>query len=182
LSHVASHAMAHLQWYYDMQVFLYCKQALLYCKLIASNMELNLNNMWTQELQLERTIFSSMTTCTMIMHLEQVILSSTITSTIKNFTYVHAPCDKIILQLWWISKVVIATSLKLTIKVCDLVFTKLKIQILWSIISLTINFKSICRKFCGDTQVTQCITNYKKRSESAKRQRWQTLKKQEDHS
>lgn len=120
------HTLHPMQWHIlndltILQVFLYWKHALLYCKLIASNMELNLNNLWTQELQLERTIFSNKTTCTMIMHLEQVILSSTIASTIKNLTYVHAPCDKITLQLWWISKAVIATSLKLKIKVRDLV-------------------------------------------------------------
>jgi hypothetical protein len=57
----------------------------------------------------------------MIMHLEQVILSNTIASTIQILTYVHAPCDKIILQLQWISKAVIATSLKLKIKIGDLV-------------------------------------------------------------
>jgi hypothetical protein len=86
------------------------------------NMELNLNNMWTRELQLEWTIFLSKTTCTMIMHLEQVILSSTIAYATKNLVViVHAPCDTIILQLWWISKVVIAALLKLKIKVRDLV-------------------------------------------------------------
>jgi hypothetical protein len=121
------HTTCPIQWHIlnditILQVFLYCKHAFLYCKLIASNVELNFNNMWTRELQLEWTIFSSKTTCTMIMHLEQVILSSTIASATKMLVVImHAPCDKIVLQLWWISKVVIATSLKVKIKIRDLV-------------------------------------------------------------
>jgi hypothetical protein len=114
------HRLRPIQWHILNDITIL--QVFLYCKFIASNMELNLNNVWTQELQLEQTIFSSKTTCTMIMHLEQVILSSTIASATKNlFIIVHAPCDKIILQLWRISKVMIATLLKLKIKVRDLV-------------------------------------------------------------
>jgi hypothetical protein len=114
--------MAHPQWYYNIasSSILQAHPFILQAQRI--NMELNLNNVWMRELQLERTIFSSKTTCTMIMHLEQVILSNTVASATKILVViVHAPCDIIILQLWWISKVVIATSLKLKIKVCDLV-------------------------------------------------------------